>query len=90
MSVKPGASSEKVVIKNSKEVWPYIESKPLHGSQKLKSKTDTDVQIELNVQINHELIALLFSYMDAIEIIEPQDLRQRFKTISETIYKKYI
>ena len=55
VSVKPGASSEKVVLKISKEVWPYIESKPLHGSQKLKSKTDKDVQIELNVQINHEL-----------------------------------
>jgi len=90
VSVKPGVSSEKVVIKISKEVWPYIESKPLHGSQKLKSTTDTYVQIELNVQINHELIALLFSYMDAIEIIEPQDLRQRFKTIAETIYKRYI
>ncbi len=90
VSVKSGASSEKVVLKISKEVWPYIESKPLHGSQKLKSKTDTYVEIELNVQFNHELMALLFSYMDAIEIIEPQDLRHRFKTISETIYKKYI
>jgi predicted DNA-binding transcriptional regulator YafY len=90
VSVKPGASSEKVVIKISKEVWPYIESKPLHGSQKLKSKTDTYVQIELNVQINYELIALLFSYMEALEIIEPEALRQRFKIISETIYKKYI
>jgi predicted DNA-binding transcriptional regulator YafY len=90
VSVKPDASSEKLVIKISKGVWPYIESKPLHGSQKLKSNTETNVQIELNVQINHELIALLFSYMEAIEIIEPEDLRQRFKTISETIYKKYI
>ena len=90
VSVKPDASSEKLVIKISKEVWPYIESKPLHGSQKLKSNTETNVQIELNVQINHELIALLFSYMEAIEIIEPEDLRQRFKTISETIFKKYI
>jgi predicted DNA-binding transcriptional regulator YafY len=90
VSVKPGASSEKVVIKISAEVWPYIESKPLHGSQKLKSMTDTYVQIELIVQINHELIALLFSHLEAIEIIEPEDLRQRFKTISETIYKKYI
>lgn len=90
VSVKSGVSSEKVVIKISKEVWPYIESKPLHGSQKLKSKTDTYVQIELNVQINHELIALLFSYLEAIEIVEPEALRQRFKTISETIYIKYI
>jgi predicted DNA-binding transcriptional regulator YafY len=74
----------------SKEIWPYIESKPLHGSQKIKGRTETEVMIELAVQINHELMALLFSYMDAIEIIEPQSLRERFKSLSETVYKKYI
>lgn len=90
VSVEPDASTEKLIIKISNEVWPYIESKPLHGSQKLKSKSESNVQIELNVQVNHELIALLFSYMETIEIIEPKALRQRFKTISETIFKKYI
>ncbi len=64
-------------------------SKPLHGSQKIVSKTDIGVMVELNVKVNHELIALLFSYMDAVEIIEPSTLRERFKTISESIYKKY-
>lgn len=90
VTVKSNALTEKVIINISIDVWPYIESKPLHGSQKLKSKSDSYVQIELNVQVNHELVAILFSYMETIEIIEPEALRQRFKTISETIYKKYI
>lgn len=54
---------------------------------KIKSKDEADIIIELTVQINHELIALLFSYMDAIEILEPEGLRKRFKSISETLYK---
>ena len=90
VTVKRDAPVEKLLIKLSKEIWPYIESKPLHGSQKIKSRIETDVFVELAVQINHELIALLFSYMDAIEIITPQSLRERFKSLSETVYKKYI
>jgi len=90
VTVKKEASVEKLLIKLSKEIWPYIESKPMHGSQKIKSRTETEVLIELAVQINHELLALLFSYMDAIEVIEPESLKERFKSLSETIYKKYI
>jgi len=70
VSINSSESTEKVVIKISKDVWPYIESKPLHGSQKIKNKTDNYIEIELDVQVNHELMALLFSYMDAVEIID--------------------
>jgi len=89
VSQEPELSTEKVLIKVSNEVWPYIESKPIHGSQKIKNKTDEYTEIELNVQVNYELIALLFSYMYAIEIIEPTDLREKFKTVSELIFKRY-
>jgi predicted DNA-binding transcriptional regulator YafY len=37
VTVKREASVEKLLLKLSKEIWPYIESKPLHGSQKIKS-----------------------------------------------------
>jgi len=81
---------EKILIRINKDIWPYIESKPLHGSQKIRTKTETDVLIELTLQINHELMSLLFSYMDAIEVIEPKSLRETFKRLSKTIYKNYI
>ncbi|MCG9880039.1 MAG: WYL domain-containing protein [Bacteroidia bacterium] len=89
VTVQKNVSTEKVLIKLSKEIWPYIESKPLHGSQKIKSKTDKDVIIELNVQINYELIALLFSHMDALEVLEPEILREKFKSLSQAVYNKY-
>lgn len=89
VTVKKDAPVEKLLIKLNKEIWPYIESKPLHGSQKIISKTDAHTVIELSVQINHELIALLFSYMNAIEIIEPESIRDEFKNVSKDIYEKY-
>ena len=89
VTVRKDFPPEKVLITINNEVWPYIESKPLHGSQKIKNKSETAVIIELTVQINHELIALIFSYMEAIEVIEPKYIRERFKNISESLYKKY-
>jgi len=90
VTVKENAKVEKIKIIVSDEVWPYIESKPLHGSQRIKRKTQSGVEIELTVQINHELNALLFSYMDAIEVLEPEPLRVLFKKRSEIIYNKYL
>lgn len=89
VTVKKDSPIEKILIKVDKEVWPYIESKPLHGSQKVKNKSESEIIIELTLQVNHELLALLFSYMDAIEILEPISFRERFKSINETIFKKY-
>lgn len=79
---------EKILLKIDKKTWPYIESKPLHGSQKLKSIDDEKVQIELSLQINHELKALLFSHLDAIEVVQPKHLREEFHRISSNIYEK--
>ena len=81
--------TEKVVLEIDINSWPYIKSKPLHGSQKVISETENEVTVQLDVQINHELIALLFSYMNAIEVVQPSVLQDKFKTISEAIYKKY-
>jgi len=50
-------------------------------------KDSSFVEIQITVQINHELISLLFSYMDAIEIMAPITLRRRVKTIAEIILK---
>lgn len=89
VSINAKGNTEKTLIKVFPEVWPYIESKPLHGSQKIKRKTEEFTIIELDIQVNHELIALLFSYMDAVEIIEPRALREKFKNISKSIFKRY-
>lgn len=80
---------EKVTIKASLDIWPYIESKPIHGSQKVVAKTESDIYLELNLQINYELISLIFSYMDAIEVMEPLSLREKIEKISVNILSKY-
>lgn len=89
VTVKSSEPVERVLLKISKVVWPYIESKPLHGSQKIKGISEKDVTIELSVEINYELISILFSYIDSIEVVGPEILKDRFKLLSENIFKKY-
>jgi predicted DNA-binding transcriptional regulator YafY len=64
----------KIIIEINAERWPYIESKPIHGSQKIKEKKRDSVTIELKVQINKELVTHLFSFGADIKIIEPKVL----------------
>jgi predicted DNA-binding transcriptional regulator YafY len=89
VTVKQHTPVQKVLLRVSPKTWPYIMSKPLHGSQKVKKTTDIEVYIELEVQINHELMAQIFSYMDGIQVIEPHILREKCKAIVSHLYSTY-
>jgi predicted DNA-binding transcriptional regulator YafY len=80
----------KVVLQISKELFPYIASKPIHGSQKLKERNDEGAKIELLLQLNYEFISLIFSYGEQVIVIEPDELRKTIKTKAEKVFKNYI
>lgn len=50
VSVHPDEDSEKVILKINIDSWPYIQSKPLHGSQKVINETENDVTVEVTIQ----------------------------------------
>lgn len=89
VSISEDNRAERVTIRVSSKTWPYIKTKPLHGSQKTKEITPQYTIIELFVQINHELKALLWSHIDGLEILNPPHLREYFKTVATTIANKY-
>jgi len=89
VSVNEDAQPVKVVLQISNSLWPYIESKPLHGSQSILKKTNDYVEIKLNVQINYELTTLLFSHGESIKVIEPQVLIDEIKNKAERLIKRY-
>lgn len=80
---------EKILIKIDKTLWPYIETKPLHGSQKIKEKDENYIIIELNVIVNYELVSLLFSHADGITILQPASLAEILKKKAEALIKNY-
>jgi len=89
VTVIEGGEIEKIILHINSELWPYIESKPIHGSQKYLEKNSSGVFIELNLQLNYEFISLLFSYGEKIIVVEPKELINNILTKTEKIINNY-
>ena len=88
VSFKPNGKPIKIKLKTNKDVAPYIFTKPLHGSQKIVSNTNETI-IEIEVIPNIELMQLLLSYGDGLEVIFPEDFRNEFAIIIKNMNSKY-
>ena len=84
------AKLEKTQMRISKDLYPYIQTKPIHGSQKTKEKGDTFVVIELELIPNYELESLILSYGEGIEVLSPKSLREKIKNRINATIKNYI
>jgi len=80
----------KVILKIDAKLWPYIKTKPLHGSQKLKNENEENAIIQLELMLNYELEALILSYGEQMEVLEPDVLRNSIINKANLIVKKYV
>lgn len=88
VSVPMDGKPENIVLKFSKECFPYILTKPMHPSQKILDKEKRIIQI--TVFQNHELVSLICSYGEQVEVISPESLRSKMKSKYEVLSKKYL
>ena len=81
---------EKIILEIDRELWPYIESKPIHGSQKFirEYSNDKAVRIELDLIPNYEFESILLSKIDKIKIIQPESLKKRMLSKINEFLKK--
>ena len=59
---------------------PYVETKPIHKSQKTIEKNNHGITISLDVQYNFELEKEILSFGDGIKVISPPSLRKNIRT----------
>lgn len=90
VSVPANAHPEKVVLFISNELWPYIMTKPLHGSQKPPQAYEGAQTIELTVIINYELISKLLSFGNGIKVLEPPRLIEHIREHLEKMRNYYL
>lgn len=69
--------------------FPFINTKPLHHSQKIKERNSNTTTITIEVIPNKELEALLLSFGSDITIIEPAELRLKMIEKIENMKKNY-
>ncbi|MEI7424231.1 MAG: WYL domain-containing protein [Prolixibacteraceae bacterium] len=75
-----------VVLKFSEERFPYVASKPLHGSQKIEEENRI---VKIKVILNNELVSLILSYGNDVEVLEPESLRKEIKEKIMNMHAKY-
>ena len=89
VSLNTDANVQHIIIAVNNELLPYIETKPLHGSQKIKEKNKTQTIISLDLIPNYEFEALLLSYGEGLEIIEPLIFREKMSKRINNLNSKY-
>lgn len=67
----------------------YIETKPIHGSQKDKWLSKDLLEVRLDVMLNYELERLILSYSDSVKVIQPAILIDIIRVRLENGWKQY-
>ncbi|NPD47577.1 MULTISPECIES: YafY family protein [unclassified Lentimicrobium] len=89
VSVDTNNEIQKVILKVDVELWPYIQTKPLHGSQKIVEHGSEYVMISIEIKRNYELESLILSFGDKIELMEPALFRHDLLNRIERLREKY-
>lgn len=75
-----GNAVEAVHLRFSAMQAPYIETKPLHPSQRFRRNEDGSAEVRLRIIPNRELSNLLCSFGEHVEVVAPLSLREQVKT----------
>jgi predicted DNA-binding transcriptional regulator YafY len=86
ISTKP---IEKITLLISNDLWPYIKTKPIHGSQKPPQFTNDGILIELRLIVNYELVATLLSHGNGLKVLSPESLVKEMKNKAQQILNNY-
>lgn len=71
---------QKVKLWVSKESWPYVKTKPLHGAtQKIVKEDENGTVITIEVFLNYELEQLILSFGENMMVLEPEILRDKMR-----------
>lgn len=88
---KPADSKiENITLHFYGKTGKYIESKPLHGSQKSRWINDETLEVNLHLIINYEMQLQLLSYSDSLKVIKPKKLAEAIQSRLSKACHRYI
>lgn len=76
-----------IVFKAYHPTDSYIETKPIHHSQRVVERHEGYTILSLDLIPNYEFETIMLTYADKCEILEPLDLREKIKERAENIVK---
>lgn len=75
---------EEVVIEMTASIIPYVITKPLHGSQKVK-----DNILTLKLKLNYELESVILSFGEQMKVLQPVELQGKIRNRLISAEKNY-
>ena len=78
-----------VMMRVSNNRFNYIKTKPIHLSQRVISKDNNHTIISINVKLNKELIALILSFGNDVEVLSPVSIRMEISKIIRALNYLY-
>ncbi len=80
---------ERIVIKANNLAEQYIDTLPIHSSQKVLSHDETSTTYEINVRPTFDFIQKILKNADQVEVLEPASVRNEIKKIAENLFSYY-
>lgn len=72
-----GEKLQKITLRFLGRTGKYIESKPIHGSQKSKWIDPETLEVSLELIVNYEFERFILSYADAVKVVAPKSLQKK-------------
>ncbi len=90
VTVLPEEHVMEVVLRFDKSNAPYVETKPLHPSQKvIKRSENGHVTVQIQVHLNFELDRLILGFGDSVKVIRPRILKKRIRNKLKSALELY-
>lgn len=78
-----------IILNIDNTSYPYIKTKPLHGSTKIIESNEKFTKIKLQLIPNNEFESLLLSFGEKIQLIQPMELREKIRERVKKLAKLY-
>lgn len=85
----PEVEVQQIQLLFSKDVLPYIETKPLHPSQRMTRNPDGSALVTLKVKPNYELEQLVLSFGEKVQVLGPKEFVMRCAKRIDAMQKRY-
>ncbi|MBL4706376.1 MAG: WYL domain-containing protein [Flavobacteriales bacterium] len=89
ITTSDGKVPEKIELKANTVLMKYLNSQPLHSSQKLISETDNGGVYTFEIHPTPEFDMAILSYGSQAKVLKPLSYDQHISTIAKNMYKLY-
>ncbi|WP_181308509.1 YafY family protein [Rufibacter sp. XAAS-G3-1] len=87
--IGPEQQVTEVVLRVDSTMRPYLKTVPLHLSQTTLEESREGMVVSLRIVLNNELEMAILAYGEHIEVLEPQELREKMKLRVREMARRY-